>query len=131
MAEHVPLRPCGVCSQPCPGGDCPRHPKRGGYRPGRGRPGGIPGSVWRRLRDRVVARDGGRCQYHDGPGTTGDHVVPTSKGGSNAETNLVAACSPCNTSKGDRTLSEWVSSGCAPARARELLQARQRAGLPV
>lgn len=33
---------------------------------------------------------------------TVDHLVPKSRGGSNALTNLVPACLPCNTEKGDR-----------------------------
>jgi 5-methylcytosine-specific restriction endonuclease McrA len=35
-----------------------------------------------------------------------DHVIPRSRGGSNAWDNLVAACADCNRKKGDRTPSE-------------------------
>jgi hypothetical protein len=33
---------------------------------------------------------------------TRDHLIPLSRGGSNDWTNVVAACSPCNTRKGNR-----------------------------
>ena len=33
---------------------------------------------------------------------TRDHIVPTSRGGLNLWSNVVAACSPCNNRKGDR-----------------------------
>ena len=71
--------------------------------------------VPRRFRRQVTntflfARDQYRCQYC-GRGTaelkpreslTRDHVIPMSRGGTNAWTNVVAACSPCNTRKGNR-----------------------------
>jgi 5-methylcytosine-specific restriction endonuclease McrA len=68
--------------------------------------------VPRRFRRQVTntflfARDGYRCQYCGRPGTelrlreslTRDHVVPMSRGGTNEWTNVVTACSPCNTRK--------------------------------
>lgn len=39
---------------------------------------------------------------------TQDHVEPTSRGGSHTAANIVPACGPCNASKGDRLLLEWV-----------------------
>ena len=33
---------------------------------------------------------------------TRDHLIPLSRGGTNDWTNVVAACSPCNTRKGNR-----------------------------
>ena len=42
-----------------------------------------------------------------------DHVIPSSKGGTDSDENLVCACGPCNVSKGGRTPSEWVKN---PAR---------------
>jgi hypothetical protein len=36
-----------------------------------------------------------------------DHVLPWSRGGSNRVSNLVLACHPCNTEKGNRTAAEW------------------------
>src|SRR6185312_15958106 len=37
---------------------------------------------------------------------TRDHVVPTSRGGEDVWTNVIAACKPCNCTKGNRMLSE-------------------------
>jgi hypothetical protein len=55
------------------------------------------------LRIRILARDGYRCIYCGAqPARTRlqvDHVVPRSKGGSDAPTNLVTACTDCNQGK--------------------------------
>ena len=71
--------------------------------------------VPRRFRRQVTntflfARDHYRCQYCHRPQTelkpreclTRDHLVPVSRGGSNEWTNVVTACSTCNTRKGNR-----------------------------
>lgn len=131
---HVPLRPCGVCSQPFPDGNCPTHPKRGGYRPERHsvRTGVYATSAYRTLRVRILIAAGHRCAYcTTATATSADHVIPHSKGGETSERNLVAACRACNTSKGNRTLREWVASGRAPLVALQLLAARIRSDLPV
>ena len=70
--------------------------------------------VPRRFRRQVTntflfARDGYRCQYcHRGHGElrhreclTRDHLIPLSRGGDNEWTNVVTACSTCNTRKGN------------------------------
>ncbi|MBX9928109.1 MAG: HNH endonuclease [Gemmatimonadaceae bacterium] len=62
----------------------------------------------------LFARDGYRCQYCGRLGAelrprealTRDHVVPFSRGGANSWTNVVTACSPCNTRKADRLPAE-------------------------
>lgn len=54
----------------------------------------------------VLARDGGVCQYCGNAGDEIDHVHPRAKGGQHIWTNVVAACRPCNGTKGDRLLSE-------------------------
>ena len=58
----------------------------------------------------VMTRDGFRCQYC---GTRRamrelnyDHVLPRSRGGRTTWENVVTACYPCNTRKGDRTPAE-------------------------
>ncbi len=71
--------------------------------------------VPRRFRRQVTntflfARDGYRCQYCDRSPLdlrgreclTRDHLVPLSRGGTNEWTNVVTACSTCNTRKGNR-----------------------------
>lgn len=37
-----------------------------------------------------------------------DHMTPLSRGGSNDPTNLQLLCAPCNSSKGAKTMSEWL-----------------------
>src|SRR5262245_66394766 len=69
--------------------------------------------VPRRFRRQVTntflfARDHYRCQYcgrhvtelKQREALTRDHLIPLSRGGANDWTNVVAACSPCNTRKG-------------------------------
>jgi 5-methylcytosine-specific restriction endonuclease McrA len=75
--------------------------------------------VPRRFRRQVTntflfARDHYRCQYcarhaselHHRQALTRDHLVPLSRGGTNEWTNVITACSPCNTRKGNRLPSE-------------------------
>jgi len=75
--------------------------------------------VPRRFRRQVTniflfARDDYRCQYcHRSQHNlrhreclTRDHLVPLSRGGENTWTNVVTACSTCNTRKGNRLAAE-------------------------
>jgi 5-methylcytosine-specific restriction endonuclease McrA len=132
---HVPMRPCGICSQPCPGGNCPKpgHAKKGAYRPNR--PSIVTGTYrgdWPRIRAAALQAAQFRCVYcANAVATTGDHVVPRGKGGRTELANAVGCCRTCNTSKGNRTLREWVASGRAPLPALQLLAARIRSDLPV
>ena len=54
----------------------------------------------------VLERDGHTCQYCGGKAATIDHVMPKSRGGTNSPGNLCAACTRCNSKKGDRTPEE-------------------------
>jgi 5-methylcytosine-specific restriction endonuclease McrA len=47
------------------------------------------------------------CAYCDQACETVDHIVPLNRGGDNQKQNLTPACRSCNSSKGDRLLSEW------------------------
>jgi 5-methylcytosine-specific restriction endonuclease McrA len=69
-----------------------------------------------KMRATVFARDNYRCVYcGSSEQLSCDHVVPSSRGGLTILTNLVAACSPCNTKKGRLTPEEWSGThGAAP-----------------
>ena len=66
-------------------------------------------SISRAKRLRILMRDGHRCRYcgagvADGAVLELDHITPVARGGSNDESNLVAACQACNRGKGDRDM---------------------------
>lgn len=54
----------------------------------------------------ILIRDWFTCRYCGDPASTKDHVIPRSRGGSDRESNLVACCSSCNVTKGNRTPDE-------------------------
>lgn len=54
----------------------------------------------------VLKRDRHRCAYCGEHATTIDHVLPKSRGGEMSWLNLVAACTPCNGTKKNRTPDE-------------------------
>jgi len=61
-------------------------------------------------RGNLLMRDDHRCQYcgQQAPlrQLTVDHVMPRSRGGTTAWSNVVVACGPCNRRKGNRTPGE-------------------------
>lgn len=58
-------------------------------------------------RQNILKRDGHRCVYCGArEDLTLDHVLPRSRGGTSTWTNLVTACRPCNSKKGDFTPEE-------------------------
>lgn len=63
------------------------------------------------VRKAAERREKGACAYcgtTDGPFHL-DHVLPITRGGLDEPGNLTLACRSCNTSKGDKTLLEWVA----------------------
>lgn len=62
------------------------------------------GNAFEPTRQRILARDGYRCQLrYDccvGTATEVDHIVPFAHGGTEADNNLRAACGPCNRRRG-------------------------------
>jgi 5-methylcytosine-specific restriction endonuclease McrA len=64
----------------------------------------------------IMRRWGYRCAYCDARAEHLDHVHPLSKGGADAEHNMLPACAKCNLSKGAKTLAEWsLTFGPKPA----------------
>lgn len=68
----------------------------------------------RQRRERILRRDKHTCFYCGGPATTEDHLVPVARGGSESDSNLVAACGPCNYAKGAKTVAEFRGVGGHP-----------------
>jgi len=59
-------------------------------------------ALWRKIRARILNRDGHSCQICGQEATTVDHIVPRRIGGQDNDDNLQALCVRCNTSKGGR-----------------------------
>lgn len=69
---------------------------------------GLSNQRWQELRATTFDRDGWACVYCGADeDLTCDHVVPLVRGGTNDNENLATACRSCNSSKGDKLLSEW------------------------
>lgn len=62
------------------------------------------------VREYLVIKFENSCAYcgHRGGKLEVEHVVPKSRGGSNRISNLVLACNPCNTKKGNKTIQEFL-----------------------
>lgn len=69
-------------------------------------------SRWQRLRQYVFERDDYTCVYCGADVTAFpqcDHIHPKALGGEDELDNLNTACKSCNSSKGCKTLEEWIS----------------------
>ena len=124
-----PLRPCPTCRQPTPDGNCPKHPPTSRqYRPHR--PSITQAAYntpqYQTLRTATLQHDNHQCAYCGAPATTIDHIWPFSRGGPTTPDNLAAACQPCNNSKKDSTIAEWLASGRAPAATRARVEGNPR-----
>jgi len=64
---------------------------------------------WSTLRSMVFKRDDHTCTYCGKKDVElhCDHIIPISKGGSNAMHNLTTSCADCNLSKGSKSIAEW------------------------
>lgn len=54
-------------------------------------------------RKAALKRDHHTCMWCGDTATTVDHIVPSSKGGSDLPRNLLASCSECNSRRGNRS----------------------------
>ncbi|MFC3697076.1 HNH endonuclease [Sphingobium xenophagum] len=66
---------------------------------------------WAVIRAEVFARDDYTCTYCGAHGVQleCDHVVPVARGGSSDLGNLTTSCRPCNRSKRDKLVEEWMA----------------------
>jgi hypothetical protein len=81
------------------------------------RPTRTQGMKWCMPRKRlaIYLRDGMACAYcgagiENGVSLSLDHLQPYSLGGSNHEGNLITCCKKCNSSRGNRTVEEFVEA---------------------
>jgi Restriction endonuclease len=58
--------------------------------------------LFRNYRKAALKRDHYTCLWCGRDATTVDHIIPSSKGGSDLPQNLIASCSECNTKRGNR-----------------------------
>lgn len=64
-------------------------------------------------KEKIFIRDKYECQYCGSKEDLEiDHIVPLSKGGNNEDYNLITACHKCNQLKNDKSLKEFINSGC-------------------
>ena len=76
--------------------------------------------VWKRVRQRVLARDGFRCQLRlakcRGRADSVDHIVAWQDGGALFDmANLQSACRSCNNAKRNKNLAELARVARDPA----------------
>lgn len=65
--------------------------------------------LFRDYRKVALKRDHHTCLWCGRPATTVDHIIPSSKGGSDLPHNLLASCSDCNTKRGNRTAFSYLA----------------------
>ena len=102
----MPSRPGRPCSQPgCwrlvigSQSRCSEHKRQPWSRTTPRRVPSGNGWAWQRLRARILQRDNHRCVYCGAVAEVVDHVIGIAVGGSDQQSNLVAACQACNERK--------------------------------
>lgn len=100
----MPQRPCLDCGRLTPQSRCLACQRARARRRETTRPSPTTrgyGSAWRRLRARIVARDGHACRQCGTAGTHGNpltvhHVLAKALGGIDDEANLITLCKRCH-----------------------------------
>ncbi|RAP74809.1 HNH endonuclease [Paenibacillus montanisoli] len=64
--------------------------------------------LYRDYRKAALKRDHYTCLWCGRSATTVDHIVPSSKGGSDLPQNLLASCMECNTKRGNRSAFSYL-----------------------
>lgn len=64
--------------------------------------------LFRDYRKIALRRDRYTCLWCGAPATTVDHLIPSSKGGSDLPHNLIASCSECNSRRGNRAAFSYL-----------------------
>lgn len=64
--------------------------------------------LFRNYRKAALKRDHHTCLWCGRHATTVDHIIPSSKGGSDLPQNLIASCSECNTKRGNRSALSYL-----------------------
>jgi 5-methylcytosine-specific restriction endonuclease McrA len=59
------------------------------------------------FKNKILQETNYRCIYCNNIATTLDHIIPKWGGGNSLQSNLVAACQTCNTSKGTNHWRVW------------------------
>lgn len=74
-------------------------------------------------RRRIIEGQGGRClRCRSVEELTLDHIIPRSRGGSGAQSNLQVLCKPCNQMKGSMTIDYRKGRKGAERRGKALLE---------
>jgi 5-methylcytosine-specific restriction endonuclease McrA len=81
----------------------------------------------------ALHRDNYTCLWCGQPATTVDHIVPSSKGGSDFPRNLLASCSECNSRRGDRSALTYLKekANAAPNSSKLLCRIIKAYGLSL
>ena len=125
------MRACLGCGRPTQKSRCPNCERdRQAERKAKGLTG-ERGSTHasRQRRENVLARANGICFYCSAPDANiADHYIPRAAAGPDTEENLVAACQPCNSKKGDQLPEDFLRSGWL-ARRREAVSHKSTAAI--
>src|SRR6476469_6231176 len=116
------MRACLGCSRPTNKSRCPNCERdHQAERKAKGLTGERGSTHASRLRrQNALERAGHRCFYCSAPADRADHYIPLAKGGPDTEENLVAACSPCNSAKSDKSPDQFLASEWLAERRREV-----------